>query len=49
MVWVEGPDQGKVKVKAMVTERVGQALPSCRSTSAVTCRAKTCVVSTRRG
>jgi formate dehydrogenase major subunit len=43
MVWVEGPEGGKVKVKAMVTERVGQALPSCRSTSAVTSRAKTCV------
>jgi len=24
MVWVEGPEKGKVKVKAMVTERVGQ-------------------------
>jgi formate dehydrogenase major subunit len=49
MVWVEGPAKGKVKVMAMVTERVGQALPSCRSTSAVTSRAKTCVTSTRRG
>jgi Fe-S-cluster-containing hydrogenase component 2 len=34
MVWVEGPTKAKVKVKAMVTERVGQAWPSCRSTSA---------------
>jgi formate dehydrogenase major subunit len=41
MVWVEGPEGGKVKVMAMVTERVGQALPSCRSTSAVTSRART--------
>ena len=23
MVWVEGPEKGKVKVMAMVTERVG--------------------------
>jgi formate dehydrogenase major subunit len=26
MVWVEGPEKGKVKVKAMVTERVGEGV-----------------------
>ncbi|MCW2236087.1 formate dehydrogenase subunit alpha [Azospirillum canadense] len=26
MVWVEGPEKGKVKVKAMVTERVGRGV-----------------------
>ncbi|WP_431854127.1 formate dehydrogenase subunit alpha, partial [Azospirillum sp.] len=26
MVWVEGPERGKVKVKAMVTERVGKGV-----------------------
>ena len=26
MVWVEGPEKGRVKVKAMVTERVGRGV-----------------------
>ena len=26
MVWVEGPEKGKVKVMAMVTERVGKGV-----------------------
>ena len=42
MVWVHGPEGAKVRVMAMLTERVGRASPSCRSTSAATSRARTC-------
>ena len=47
-VWVHGPDGAKIRVMALVTERVGRAWPSCRSTSAATTRARTGARNTRR-
>ena len=32
MMWVESPEGGRAKVKALVTERVAPALSLCRST-----------------
>jgi formate dehydrogenase major subunit len=40
MVWVYGPANGKVRVKALVTNRVGEVSPSCPSTSRASGKAR---------
>jgi formate dehydrogenase major subunit len=47
-IWLEGPEGGKIKVKAMVTRRVARASCSRRTTSAAGSRARTSRTSTPR-
>lgn len=48
-VWVEGPEGGRVKVKALVTRGSNRGSPLCRSTSAATSRARICDPNIRKG